>query len=772
MSAIDTIRDALYGNPPVEGFKPSREGVVKAFTEMMGLIVFSSFGIATYPTQAAMNAVAPGVDDAHIAFVNNDPDATKNNVYAYRNGAWSVYTEFYSGVASVVQPLLDAAKAASDKAVSANQQAQKAAFGFNYTVPSPYDPNMAFQTTTPMGNGFAIVMPMTMGQYYADSMPRALASVRLYATADSPGIIVKRAQVLPNGNCRAFKTVGTVNVKAGPLGTEFVPDDVVVFGPNETLVFFQPAGSSLCYNDIPGPLLYILSADPNNDYATAEGVHTDSTFGSLMVSAVFVETDVVSAEAETNVTALRARYSQEIVVDRYAKDAAGSAGTDNVDMFSDTFGRKGLLLDFNQRAQTATPRAFFELWQRNADRTYSFVRVLFMRNLIAGDNKFKAGVDFPFLEVEANWCIKVYSRTEGISITSNNDYGAEAGAFRFGHSTGQNLPPVFRVNCLRLGATIGVAAPARRSVSETQTFHRMWTFGVGLPHIADQNGVIPMTYYDKPIYPPTMTPRGVGDAYVRRGEGKYTGFPLGGVFGNICITRDPFRNFPLWIGTIGRGLQSGALGVSYDGIDFELRCEIPTIQGMLNTYIVSPFIDYDGTFYLVITYEIGGQRPGGGIYADAYLFRSTAEDNSSFENLGVLTDGPIFNEATIDVTMYRRENLYYLMCKDEVKGSLFVASSPNVNGPWSMAWDLRTDARISPQLGGMMVEGGKLAWLSDGRVRVYFDAAFAQGFSFAEADYFGGPLGPIYKISTPDDLSTTYGEGRYARAGEVIEITR
>jgi len=88
MSAIDTLYAALFGNPPSIGFKPSREGVLKAFIELGINFDASLNGFESYETVSAMNADT------------SQPSGTI--AYVYRNGgsATDASNGFYQRVGS------------------------------------------------------------------------------------------------------------------------------------------------------------------------------------------------------------------------------------------------------------------------------------------------------------------------------------------------------------------------------------------------------------------------------------------------------------------------------------------------------------------------------------------------------------------------------------------------------------------------------------------------------------------------------------------------
>lgn len=98
MSFVDILRDALFGNPPSPTTKPSREGVLAAFTGLSGevsLLVSAAVaaGAIVYQTRASLYA-----DLAHpanaLAIVVADSDPAKNGAYvkvgASGSGAWAL----------------------------------------------------------------------------------------------------------------------------------------------------------------------------------------------------------------------------------------------------------------------------------------------------------------------------------------------------------------------------------------------------------------------------------------------------------------------------------------------------------------------------------------------------------------------------------------------------------------------------------------------------------------------------------------------------------
>lgn len=109
MGAIETLRDALFGNPPSPTAEPSREGVLAAFTEMYeaisGIVIGSGVGVV-YPTRADLYA-----DLAHdagtVGFVYDDSTEAYNDFYvksgASGAGAWTPTNALHGIVGAIVE---------------------------------------------------------------------------------------------------------------------------------------------------------------------------------------------------------------------------------------------------------------------------------------------------------------------------------------------------------------------------------------------------------------------------------------------------------------------------------------------------------------------------------------------------------------------------------------------------------------------------------------------------------------------------------------------
>lgn len=678
--------------------------------------------------------------------------------------------------AELLAPIQASAAANADRAGAAALAAGQAADRVvknEYMTPIVFDPYNARQTSDAFGSGSTFLYAFTLAEHFGDDVSRRLSSVTIYTTVAVTGAILKRVRETGSGVTQWVEDLATINLNNGRTGYSLPA--TIVFAPNEKLAVF-----------IPGSVPAIASATgvgstpyvPGN-FASGSVTNPPEAGAGMMMSAVFLETSVVTAQQKSANDALRARYPIPLVVDAYGNDPGTAGGTDNITMYSDVFGQDKALLSFNLRTQNATPSAIYSLFTVKPDGRRAFVRNLGKKDLAQGDNVLTAGVDFPFVDNKGPWCIGAYAPGPGISISSIQ-YGANAGVYSNGYYPEQNRDVIYRAYPLRISVTVGTAPPAKLASAEHQSFKRLWPFRY--PNmVASAQGTLALPYYDMPIYPPTLTARGLGDAYVRKGVGQYTGLPANCTFGNINVTRDPFAKFPLWIGHLN-GFGGVVLGRSDDGKNWQAVCVISTPSYAQNSYICAPFIDFDGTMYLVVTYQTAGTRPDGGIYAGLRLFRSNNAANTSFTDLGWIT-GSAFGSAVIDGTMYRQGDKYMIAAKNEVDKTIFVAAVTSTSGPplagWAMDWDMGTDQRISgARNGGMFVEGPKLSFRNDGGVRVYFDrystGAPYEGFSFADAPYYGGPLGPICPITTSDDFNPPRNGGviNPPRAGEVVEMPR
>lgn len=130
MGAVETARDALFGNPPVPNMEPSREGLLAAIAEIDRRVSSAVSGIAPYETIADLPAsIDPGDGGKPVgaqARVYADP-TDANNTYWIRtsasgtNNGWVVDQDYIDQAAAVVQPLVDQAEEARDVVLAATQ---------------------------------------------------------------------------------------------------------------------------------------------------------------------------------------------------------------------------------------------------------------------------------------------------------------------------------------------------------------------------------------------------------------------------------------------------------------------------------------------------------------------------------------------------------------------------------------------------------------------------------------------------------------------------
>ena len=112
MTAVDTLREALFGSPPSETYKPDRNGVLNAFTQIHEQVFTLQLGVDAYATVADLPTVTV-VDDGTSARVYNDLTSTNNTYWVVVDGAWQIDADLVASVATIVQPLVDEAEAYS-----------------------------------------------------------------------------------------------------------------------------------------------------------------------------------------------------------------------------------------------------------------------------------------------------------------------------------------------------------------------------------------------------------------------------------------------------------------------------------------------------------------------------------------------------------------------------------------------------------------------------------------------------------------------------------
>src|SRR5690606_29651524 len=123
MSAVDTLRTALFGNPPVPNHEPSRAGVLAAFTDLFDHAVVALYaaqaGITTGSDIAARDAFYANAENQDkLVYVNNNNGSASdpaNGVYEYVEGSARLAEGFYTGITASVQPLVDEVKTLADE---------------------------------------------------------------------------------------------------------------------------------------------------------------------------------------------------------------------------------------------------------------------------------------------------------------------------------------------------------------------------------------------------------------------------------------------------------------------------------------------------------------------------------------------------------------------------------------------------------------------------------------------------------------------------------
>lgn len=112
MSAVDTLRVALFGDPPDPAHQPSRDGSLAAFTELYDQVLAVAAGINSYETVALLPVVT-GADNGTMARVYDDPTPANNTFWIVVDGAWEIDADFVALLEAAVQPLVDDAEAAA-----------------------------------------------------------------------------------------------------------------------------------------------------------------------------------------------------------------------------------------------------------------------------------------------------------------------------------------------------------------------------------------------------------------------------------------------------------------------------------------------------------------------------------------------------------------------------------------------------------------------------------------------------------------------------------
>lgn len=97
MSSIDILRDALYGNPPSDNYRPSRAGLLEAFGMLSNSVSAAVSGVQRYADLTALNADTTQ-DNGTLGYVyNNNGSASdnQNGFYQFVGGAWGPAPWFF-----------------------------------------------------------------------------------------------------------------------------------------------------------------------------------------------------------------------------------------------------------------------------------------------------------------------------------------------------------------------------------------------------------------------------------------------------------------------------------------------------------------------------------------------------------------------------------------------------------------------------------------------------------------------------------------------------
>lgn len=110
------FRDFATAGVPASGPNEPQKAEIRRIGRLIEQAVGGAVaGLKFYATKAALTA-----DTAQpagtLAYVYDDPTIANNTVYHYEAGGWVIDDAYFEGVATVVQPLVDDAKAAADRA--------------------------------------------------------------------------------------------------------------------------------------------------------------------------------------------------------------------------------------------------------------------------------------------------------------------------------------------------------------------------------------------------------------------------------------------------------------------------------------------------------------------------------------------------------------------------------------------------------------------------------------------------------------------------------
>jgi hypothetical protein len=106
MTAIDMLRDALYGNPPSATFKPNRAAVLAAFSELQYQLAAMELGISSYATIGNLPVVT-SANNGQMARVYADSTSTNNTFWIVKSGVWGIDVDFGKVLSTSFQPVVD-----------------------------------------------------------------------------------------------------------------------------------------------------------------------------------------------------------------------------------------------------------------------------------------------------------------------------------------------------------------------------------------------------------------------------------------------------------------------------------------------------------------------------------------------------------------------------------------------------------------------------------------------------------------------------------------
>ena len=294
MSFVDILRDALFGNPPSPTTKPSREGVLAAFTGLSGevsLLVSAAVaaGAIVYQTRASLYADLARPANA-LAVVVADSDPTKNGAYvkvgASGSGSWTLTGILLTGATGAQGAAGDAGAVANIEAARvaalANIEAAgvavltNAAFTVNATSTAtalsgtvdgqlatvPQESNAYLDTYRHTGSYLALSRTDPVGDGFLIEQKRAIASV-VPATPQfltQPDIHIVPIDALKRRNAMIPNRIGGVE----PTRNMFQLTSLIV--PSGATITPNYSGTATRFQINPGNTPQIFNEAASADY--------------------------------------------------------------------------------------------------------------------------------------------------------------------------------------------------------------------------------------------------------------------------------------------------------------------------------------------------------------------------------------------------------------------------------------------------------------------------------------------------------------------------